>query len=277
MATMFETGGTQFGGGGFLASQADTGAAAGGSKKFGNQQTLRSVTVKQLFEATNQTSDDQYMLDGEELINVTLVGRIIHAEEAATCLSFKLDDGSGTLDVRYWVDSDDSELMQQNKAQWRVDAHVRIHGHVRSFNGERQVVAYSIRTITDFNEVTYHYLQAIFQHEHITRMHGANANAGPSPMGVKPEAPTFAAAPGPAGGVNAIGDDGLNQAQRLCKQVFESGECAQSEVGFTAQEVMGRLNGQLSAQHVKEAIDFLVQECHVYTTTDDDHFKSTNC
>lgn len=86
-------------------------------------------------------------------LQVTLVGRIIHAEEAATCLSFKLDDGSGTLDVRYWVDSDDSELMQQNKAQWRVDAHVRIHGHVRSFNGERQVVAYSIRTITDFNEV----------------------------------------------------------------------------------------------------------------------------
>jgi replication factor A2 len=206
--------------------------------------------------------------------------------------------------------------MQQNKAQWRVDAHVRIHGNVRSFNGERQVVAYSIRPITDFNEVspthislhslydwrtafhhvidnggltsfnppapaqvTFHYLHAIFQHEHTTRMNGANP-AAPSPMGVKPQAAAvaapFMAAPA-AGGIDAIGDDGLNHAQRLCKQIFESPECANSEVGFTAGEVMGRLNGQLSAQQVKDAVEFLVMECHVYTTTDDDHFKSTNC
>uniref|UniRef100_A0A7S1X5A6 Replication protein A C-terminal domain-containing protein n=1 Tax=Tetraselmis chuii TaxID=63592 RepID=A0A7S1X5A6_9CHLO len=279
MAAMFDASAAQFGGGGFMASQADTGVAMGGPKKFGNQQTMKSVTIKQLAEATSQAMDDQYMLDGEELSNVSLVARIVEAQEAATCLSFKVDDGTGTLDVRYWVDNEESELMQQNKAQWRVDAHVRIHGNVRSFNGERQVVAYSIRPITDFNEVTFHYLHAIFQHEHTTRMNGANP-AAPSPMGVKPQAAAvaapFMAAPA-AGGIDAIGDDGLNHAQRLCKQIFESPECANSEVGFTAGEVMGRLNGQLSAQQVKDAVEFLVMECHVYTTTDDDHFKSTNC
>ena len=42
---------------------------------------------------------------------MTIVGRIVTASEAATCLSFKVDDGTGVADVRYWVDREDSELV----------------------------------------------------------------------------------------------------------------------------------------------------------------------
>jgi len=148
-------GASQFTGGGFIASQ--DGAATGtpgGVKRFSSgQQTLRAVTVKQLFEATSQAIDDQYVVDGEELNNVTIVGRIVSSGEAATCLSFKIDDGTGLVDVRYWIDREDSPLLQESKAQWHQNAYVRIHGNVRSFNNERQVVAFNIRAITDFNEV----------------------------------------------------------------------------------------------------------------------------
>lgn len=43
--------------------------------------------------------------------------------------------------------------LQQNKAQWCQDAYVRIHGNIRTFGHDRQVVAFQIRAVTDFNEV----------------------------------------------------------------------------------------------------------------------------
>lgn len=106
---------------------------------------------------------------------------------------------------------------------------------------------------------------------------------------------------------NEIGNDGLNHGQRLLKELFESPECVESESGFSVKDVSGaslytsfrlafvcaflaickalavalahqavrRLGNQLSEKQVKEAIGFLVQECHIYTTIDDDHYKST--
>mmetsp|Transcript_13584 Transcript_13584/g.32171 ORF Transcript_13584/g.32171 Transcript_13584/m.32171 type:complete len:94 (+) Transcript_13584:361-642(+) len=91
-------------------------------------------------------------------------------------------------------------------------------------------------------------------------------------MGAVPEALGGGLPPAKA---DDIGNDGLNTAQRLCKEVLESPECCNSDVGFTIQEVASRLTGRATFQQVKDAVDFLYQECHIYTTTDDDHFKST--
>eukprot|EP00951_Prasinocladus_malaysianus_P009602 scaffold70050_cov50-Prasinocladus_malaysianus.AAC.1 len=159
------------------------------------------------------------------VLQITLLGRIVSTEEQATCLSFTVDDGTGTADVRYWIDREDSDMvgtvLQESKLQWCVGAYIRIYGNVRTFNEARHVVAFSIRTITDYNET-------IFQHEHIKRAAGSSApGMGQSPMPVKNE-PGFGGfnTPAPANNLSmAIGDDGMNDAQRMCRQLFDSSEC----------------------------------------------------
>jgi hypothetical protein len=46
-----------------------------------------------------------------------------------------------------------------NGAVGGVGSYVRVYGNLRSFQGKTNVVAFSVRPVTDFNEVTYHSLE----------------------------------------------------------------------------------------------------------------------
>lgn len=84
--------------------------------------------------------------------------------------------------------------MAQRRADWRVGVYVRVHGHLRSFENKKSMVVFSLKVIIDFNEVqqcsdrlqlycqyrhthdsavllqvSFHFLQCIFQHVHLTR------------------------------------------------------------------------------------------------------------
>ena len=39
------------------------------------------------------------------------------------------------------------------KAELRMGVYVRVHGHLRVIDGQKSVVAFNMRPITDFNEV----------------------------------------------------------------------------------------------------------------------------
>lgn len=121
--------------------------------------------------------------------------------------------------------------LAQRKVECQVGVFVRVHGHLRAFSGEKNIVTFNIRPVTDFNEaspraadwltccgqsscrkdvvdpvpvpcrkltptakgdacfaivqVTYHGLQVIFQHLHITK-----GNAFPPADATKAEAPS---------------------------------------------------------------------------------------
>ena len=47
---------------------------------------------------------------------------------------------------------------------YRVDTYVRINGRLNSFGNRVSVVGHSMRPVKDFNEVTYHFLDAIHTH-----------------------------------------------------------------------------------------------------------------
>lgn len=50
-----------------------------------------------------------------------------------------------------------------------MGVYVRVHGTMRSLNKERSLLAFHVHPVSDFNEVTYHALQAVFQHAHLTK------------------------------------------------------------------------------------------------------------
>lgn len=49
--------------------------------------------------------------------------------------------------------------LQQRKAECRVGVYVRVHGHMRAWDGEISIIAFSIRPVTDYNEASEETLQ----------------------------------------------------------------------------------------------------------------------
>lgn len=52
---------------------------------------------------------------------------------------------------------------------------------------------------------------------------------------------------------------------------------AQSDTGLNVETLMKDLGNKFSRDQIKGAVDFLVNEGHLYSTIDDNHFKSTSC
>lgn len=42
-------------------------------------------------------------------MQITMVGKITEVNETDVCLSLKLDDGTGTIELSYWVESNSGE------------------------------------------------------------------------------------------------------------------------------------------------------------------------
>lgn len=90
-----------------------------GKKKASTNQSLRPVTCKQLNEASQAYADAPFMVDGQELGQVTIVGCIVKMNEQSTNLALQIDDGTGVVDVRMWFEDSDSDFMAQKRAALR--------------------------------------------------------------------------------------------------------------------------------------------------------------
>lgn len=104
-----------------------------------------------------------------------------------TNITYKIDDGTGTIEVKKWIDADkrDDDVMEggTNGAAGGVelDQYVRVWGRLRPFNNKRHVVAHFLRVVEDFNEVNYHLLESTYVHLYLTKggpPGGAKAEGG---------------------------------------------------------------------------------------------------
>jgi replication factor A2 len=141
-----------------------------GRRKFGTD-TLRPVTIKQLIEAHHPQPDaEHFMIDDGETTQVTFVGQIRNISEQATNKTYKVDDGTGIIEVKVWKDMEQSgEEASNGKPQPTEQGYARVWGRLKAFNNKRHVGAQVIRPVTDYNEIQYHLLEATAVHLHFTR------------------------------------------------------------------------------------------------------------
>ncbi|KAH9554141.1 hypothetical protein CY35_08G048400 [Sphagnum magellanicum] len=275
--------GSMFAGGGFMPSQSQANDfGGGGGRRSGSQNSgLLPLTAKMISQAIQKPSDENFYVDGVDVNNVTLVGMVHDKEERATDVSFQLDDTTGQIEVKRWIDGQEQHEMQEMN-NIRNFTYVRVHGHLRSFQGKRNIVAFSVRPITDFNELTFHFLEVIYVHLSNIRAQGGTA-AAPTHAGAAGVGPhgtaTIATNPShynqylpPA---SAMVGGNVDECQKRVHMIFEEPESLSIEQGLHIDQVAQRMVGY-SRQQVKEAIEFLVNEGFVYSTIDDDHYKSTN-
>ncbi len=264
-------GGASQGGGPMAVDNSSQGGAARGNK---DRQSLIPATIKQLKSAPPMANGEQgFTLDGRDLYQVTICGVIQSADEMNTNLSYMVDDGTDSIMVKIWMDSDSEAAFAERKAQWKEGVVVRVIGQLRSFNNTKNIVAFSISPITDFNEYTFHFIEVV--HTHLRHTKGPPPNTG---------APVGYAAPGAGGmamGGNVAAPTGAGYAaapqavgvQELVLKFFKA-KGASSESGCTVGEAADALSGNgIDIDQVRKEVEFLVGEGMLYSTIDDDHYR----
>ncbi|KAF7815244.1 replication protein A 32 kDa subunit B-like [Senna tora] len=134
-----------FAGGGFMPSQATQGPDSSFySSKNRDAQVLLPLTIKQISDAF-QSSDDKsnMIIDGVDVTNVTLVGRVCNKAGRITDVAFVLDDGTGRIECNKWL----QEAVDSIEMEGISDGmYVRLHGHLKGFQGKMTVNVFSLRT-----------------------------------------------------------------------------------------------------------------------------------
>ncbi|KAH8038569.1 hypothetical protein HPB51_001990 [Rhipicephalus microplus] len=159
----------------------------------------------------------------------------------------------GDLEVQYEQQRVLSHLVE--------GSYVRVVGPVRSAEGKRQLKAFKVFPVTDLNELTLHLAEVVHSNMAL--------RVGFTPSSVKHE-PMDTSANSFLGA--GAGNLGLNQQQKLVYEAIR--ECT-TNIGIGFDEICSRLKS-MNKNTIRDVVEFLANEGHIFTTMDDEHYKATD-
>ncbi|KAI9728128.1 MAG: replication factor A protein 2 [Chrysothrix sp. TS-e1954] len=254
------------GGGGFVNSGSQENA--GPSKTYGKD-SLRPVTIKQINEAESGSDGDSFKIDGADMMQLTFVAQIQNISRQAVNTIYKLDDGTGSVEVKQWIDPDAAAAnpgddTNPSKPKLVENTYARVFGMLKSFGNKRHVGVKTggIRPIADFNEVQYHLLEATAVHLYFTKgpLGGAKGGEAGQTNGAQTNGGDVS-----MGGTKKMLPAGLSAAARRVYQCLQS--TPQTNEGLHMQEIAGKLGMDMA--NVGKAGDELLNHGLLYTTMDD--------
>jgi len=252
--------------------------------KKDKNQTLRPVSIFQLKEATSN-GEDGFIIDGTEIGQVDLIGVVRSVDEKTTKRTYTIEDHTGTVDVTHWMNEEDGDAENDAENDCREGMYARVIGHLKVFNDVRSVNAFKIQPVRDYNQVTQHMMDTLYQHLRCIK----GPLDGPRPMAANAGGVQAAGSFGGArpqsmgGGTETYGgsfqakEENNTGGNPIQNSVLDAIKGSESEQGISVDEISSALKGRNYAQdQIREAIDWLSNEGHVYSTIDDDHYKSTD-
>lgn len=242
----------------------------GGEKKGRTRATqIIPCTVSQLMSASQ--ADEAFKVGDVEVAQVTIVGVIRSTDKSMTNIQYKVDDMTGApMDVKQWVDTEDPSV---DSTVLPPGTYVKVSGNLRSFQNHRSLVAFSIRPLEDMNEITSHMLEVVQAHMVLSKpqsMSGAGGGMSSNVMAIS--RPAMGSMVGVYGGANDMANNGLSANQNQVLSLIRS--CPDPQ-GISIQDLKHRLSG-MSLTVIKQAVEFLSNEGHIFSTIDEDHYKSTD-
>ncbi|ORY59412.1 hypothetical protein BCR35DRAFT_309268 [Leucosporidium creatinivorum] len=265
--------------GGFLQGSQGGSQGSPGSKRSGPS-ALRPVTIHQISTAQQAHPEAEFYLDGQELKEITFVACVRNMSRGTTNIGYLVEDGTGQIDARQWVDNAGEENEQSNEIE--VNTYIRVLGSIKTFSGKRSVNCTRVRVIEDMNEINFHLVEAAYvsmyhqkgglpgaagggraDHSHIQAPYAADA-ANP-----------YAAAGGGGGGGNQYSDLPVVQ-RRIMEFIAQEVASGESDDGVNVGAIHRGAGGNTSLDKVKMELETLIGDGHLYQTIDDDHVLPTN-
>jgi replication factor A2 len=145
-------------------------------------------------------------------------------------------------------------------AKLTENMYARVWGKLKAFSNKRHLGAHAIRQITDYNEISYHLLEATAVHLHFTRGPPGATKAGEQ-NGTSADTGMTNGGGGGGGGLPA----GASATARKVYEVIRTSP--QSNEGLNMYDIAQRLD--LQADEVLKSGEQLLDMGVIYTTIDD--------
>jgi len=252
-------------GGGYIASPvgSTSGSPGGAIKRSGISQSLRPCTIKQLKQATQAHADAEWHVGDAEIGPVTVVAHVVKASVQATNCMYDLDDGTDTISARHWMDpsqAGEDDIMKDG-------TYIRVMGNLKSFGDKRFLNATHIRLVTKPEEVAYHYMEAMT----VTLI----MQRGPPPRpgeDLKPRLNgTANTASAYAPGARTAAVDQYAHLPPIQREIINFILLQPTHTEGVHVAAIARAVGG-DAHAISAALDALMDDGHVYTTSDESHF-----
>lgn len=243
-------------------------------RKATEEKTLIPVTIRMIL---NSTHGQQTTLeDGRELDQVKVVAAVRGVSPNSTAYSYQVEDGTGFMEVKEWVDQADPMVKQQMRDEAAVEhQYVRIIGKVQTYDDKLQIVAYSVRKLTNGNELTHHFLEVVNSAEKYKR--SSQIVGRPSMNGAMSMMNTGGAFGGsmPSSSVPIGYDASMNDGGGLKSDILNFLNSFGQE-GGNINLFIQQNQGKYSQQEIHSMLEAMSGEGNVYSTTDEFHYAAVN-
>jgi replication factor A2 len=197
---------------------------------------------------------------GFEYKMITLVALVRNIDHSSTKLTYELKDLTGRINAHLWIEEGDSE----NSGEIKLNTYVRVIGAVRQQGDSKMIMIYKILPVSGINEVNTHYLEVInarYQAEEYYK--GGSGVVKMDVDGGSVQHEFSSTQEGPQGKTSLIFN-----AIRIEGEKF-------AETGVN-RSVLAKKFPQMNAAEITKIIDELINDGHVYSTVDADHFLACN-
>jgi replication factor A2 len=261
-------------GGGGGASQNSGGGDKRNSRAY-DEQTVIPVSIQMANKATLDPSNVEksalLLQDGRPLHTVCLVGAVRSVEDQSTNVLYTIEDGTGTMDVKQWLDDNDSSMMlQMRKETTKEGIYVKVLGEIKDYEGKKLVVARSVRPLSTGNELTHHLLEVIYSGETFQRADSIIAPQS-SMMGVG----TMNHLGSNSGGMKMMmGHNPTNSFEGLKDRIYATMRDNDngSEEGISIEQTI-QLLPDVQQVEIRKIVTILSEEGQIYSTVSENHYK----
>ncbi|XP_029644393.1 replication protein A 32 kDa subunit isoform X2 [Octopus sinensis] len=244
------------GGGGYMSPAGMDPANKDSKSREDKVEYIMPVTISEILNASQNL--DEFFSGNIKISQVTFVGLVLSVKELPIRLDYEVGDCTGpSIEVKQYVDNRDDVPENEKIKSLAEKTYVRVSGHIRLVEGKRSIVAFKIIPLTDINELTVHILEVI--HSHL--MYNSNAHLNGEKAALTNDYDT-----------SSVGIPGLGHLHNQVHQIIKS--CT-TEEGCSIDEVIQKLRG-VPEQSVKDVINFLSGEGHIYSTISENYFKITD-
>lgn len=251
--------------GGFLNNTTNFDSPAG-KKKSGSVKRLQNilpVVVRQI----RDSNDEEFKLFGMPAPIVCIVGILKDFDLQSTKATYTVEDHTGAIKALWWLESDgdDTPLLPVVKE----GAYVQVFGTIRVQDGHKNLMVLKMFPIDDCNIITTHLLEVIN-----TRLQ-AEVMSKDTAQTIRENNPGATLANSMSMFDDNMTDNGQLNLSATQMKVFKILQADQTTAGPDRTSILSHFP-QNQRREANEALEFLVNEGHAYSTIDNEHFKPTD-
>jgi len=242
-------------------------SVSGGTSGEGKGKRKQNVVPVQISEVL-AAPEEGFTVEGAEVGMVVVVGRVVTMEKAATKSTYQIQDDSGELEVIQWLEEG------TNQPEYSEGSPVKVIGSIRTQAEKKHIMAFKISAVPTQEEYDAHMLEIVYSHLKLRQLQ-QKINGQ---IGISDNTLSNSMMGGGLGVQGGIVNSSSNQSFGNKNYDLVYGMIRQSmdETGLDRDSIFNQLRMKMSKVEMDNALDFLSSEGHIYSTIDEDHFKTTD-